>query len=128
MDSCLRLPLDIYRAASSLSCSREFLIPYRQSGSLQSLSSFPLAVLYSTLHIFIPMAPIGLKRKLELTPEPVPVCSVRRRPASVGFHFFLTFSDPRLTFLSVLGRRFRLTILFRFLQSPLSLRRRVISL
>ena len=66
------------------------------------------------------MAPIGLKRKRELTPETVPVRSVRRRPASVGFHLFLTFSGPRLTFLSVLGRRFRLMVLLRFLQSPLS--------
>ena len=73
------------------------------------------------------MAPIGLKCKRELTPEPVPVRSVRRHPASVGFHLFLTFSGPRLTFLSVLGR-FRPTVLLRFLQSPLSLRKRVVSL
>ena len=74
------------------------------------------------------MAPIGLKRKRELTPEAVSVRSVRRRPASVGFHLFLTFSGPRLTFLSVLGRRFRPTVLLRFLQRPLSLRKRVVSL
>jgi hypothetical protein len=74
------------------------------------------------------MAPIGLKHKRELTPEPVPVCLVRCRPASVGFHLFLTFSGPRLTFLSVLGRRFRPTVLLRFLQSALSLRKRVVSL
>jgi hypothetical protein len=74
------------------------------------------------------MAPIGLKRKRELTPKPVPVRSVRRRPASVGFHLFLTFSGPRLTFLSVLGSRFHPMVLLRFLQSPLSLRKRVVSL